>query len=97
MLRVKLGGALRQIAGGSELLVPLPPSHRLDDVLAQLEREHPGILGTAADFQWRHGSTHVVVALNGKLVEEGTADLQLHDGDQLSLLPPLGGGSWTVG
>ncbi|MCL4393710.1 MAG: MoaD/ThiS family protein [Chloroflexi bacterium] len=93
MLKVKLSGALRDLAGRRELLLPLPPSRTLGQALAQLENDYPGILGTSADYQWRHGSTHVVIAVNGKVVEEASGDLLLQDGDELSLLPPLGGGA----
>jgi molybdopterin converting factor small subunit len=70
----------------------LPASRRLADVLDALARTYPGILGAAADYQWRHGSSHVIIAINGRVVDDESTDTQLADGDEVSLLPPLGGG-----
>ena len=95
MLRIKLSGALRQVAGRSEVNVELPASRRLGQVLDELAAAYPGILGTAADYQWRHGSNHVLVAVNGQIVEEGDGagrELLLADGAEITLVPPLGGG-----
>ncbi len=69
-----------------------PSSGRLTDLLAVLARTYPGILGTAADYQWRHGSSHVMIAVNGVLIEGENQEIQLLDGDEVSLVPPLGGG-----
>ena len=70
----------------------LPSSRRLADVLDTLAKTYPGILGTSAEYQWRHGSSHVIIAINGKVVDDESADIQLADSDEVSLLPPLGGG-----
>lgn len=92
MLKIKFSGALRNIAECAETAMELPTSRRLADVLDALARTYPGILGTAADYQWRHGSSHVIVAINGRVVDDESADIRLADGDEVSLLPPLGGG-----
>lgn len=83
---------LRQIAGCAETTLELPASRRLGDVLETLDGVFPGILGSAAEYQWRHGSNNVMVAVNGKLVEEDAIGICLADGDQVTLLPPIGGG-----
>jgi molybdopterin converting factor small subunit len=83
---------LRQIAGRSEAIIERPSSGRLADLLETLAHTYPGILGMSADYQWRHGSSHVMIALNGVLIEGESQDLQLSDGDEVSLVPPLGGG-----
>lgn len=92
MLHVKFSGVLRRIAGCSETKVALPESRRLDDVLAALELSYPGILGGSAELQWRHGSSYVMVAVNGKLFDDGNEDWQLAHGDHIELVPPVGGG-----
>lgn len=92
MLRVKFSGTLRQIAGCSQALIERPSSGRLADLLDTLARTYPGILGTAAGYQWRHGSSHVMIAVNGVLIEGEKQEIQLSDGDEVSLVPPLGGG-----
>lgn len=92
MLRVKFSGMLRQIAGRAEVLLELPAACPLGKVLDQLEKDYPGILGTDVNYQWRHGSNHVIIAVNGAVVENPEQELQLKDGDELAMLPPLGGG-----
>ncbi len=92
MLKIKFSGMLRQIAGCSEAMVEWPNSGRLGDLLDALGRTYPGILGSSADYQWRHGSTHVMVAINGVLIEGERQEIQLSDGDEVSLVPALGGG-----
>ncbi len=93
MLNIKFSGILRQIAGCSETMIERPSSGRLGDLLDALARTFPGILGSSADYQWRHGSSHVMIAINGVLIEGEKQEIQLSDGDELSLVPPLGGGS----
>ncbi len=95
MLRVRFNGALREIAGRRDVEIPLPASRRLGDLLDLLVAAYPGILGGAADLQWRYGSSHVVVAVNGRVAADwstGCRDIELADGDEVALLPPLGGG-----
>lgn len=70
----------------------LPESRRLGTVLESLDQTFPGILGASAEYQWRHGSSDVVIAVNNVIIEPADPDLVLADGDQITLLPPLGGG-----
>ncbi len=70
----------------------LPASHRLGTVLEILDQKFPGILGASAEYQWRHGSSDVVIAVNDTIIEPANPDLVLTDGDHITLLPPLGGG-----
>lgn len=93
MLRIRFSGALARLVGCAEITVEPPQSHRLDELLAVLENKYPGLLGTSADYQWRHGSTHVMIAVNGKIIEGASEDIRLSDDDEVSLVPPLGGGS----
>lgn len=92
MLRIKFNGVLRQVADCAETTIGLPASRRLSDALEILERNFPGILGSSAEYQWRYASNQVMVALNGKLIEENWNEVYLSEGDQLILLPPIGGG-----
>ncbi len=94
MPSVTFKGTLRQIAGRGRVQMELPASRHLTDLLENLEREFPGILGSAAEYQWRHGTSDVVVAVNGKIIEQGeTRDIQLGENDEIDLLPPIGGGA----
>ena len=96
MLRVLFSGTLRRVAGCVEAAVPLPTSRRLGDLSADLADRFPGVLGTSAEMQWRHGSSHVIVAVNGRVVSDAdgiAADWPLHEGDEVTIAAPLGGGS----
>jgi MoaD family protein len=98
VVKVKFSGTLRQIAGRAEMTMELPASRRLGEVLQTLAAVYPGILGDSTDLQWRHGSSHVVVAVNGRVIEEGNGEaMLLADNDEVSLVPPLGGGSEKQG
>ena len=95
MITVRFSGALRQVAGQAETALPAPPSGRLQDLLEELETQHPGILGGSPEIQWRHGATHVMVAVNGRVADQGQGeecDAPVADGDVVTLLAPLGGG-----
>jgi molybdopterin converting factor small subunit len=93
MLIVRFSGSLRDIAGCTEMQIELPSSRRLSDVLNILADTWPGILGSSADYQWRYGSSHVVVGVNNRIVDDANMDLLLSEGDEIGLMPPLGGGS----
>lgn len=95
MITVRFSGALRQVAGRAETMMPAPSSGMLCDLLEGLESLYPGILGGSAEIQWRHGATHVMVVVNGNLVDQGQgerSDAPVADGDVVTLLAPLGGG-----
>ncbi len=95
MITVRFSGALRQVAGRAETVVPMPASGMLADLLEGLETLYPGILGGSAEIQWRHGATHVMAAVNGRVVDQGRGedcDASVADGDVVTLLAPLGGG-----
>jgi molybdopterin converting factor small subunit len=95
VITIRFSGALRQVAGRAETALPAPASGRLRDVLGDLESLFPGILGGSAEIQWRHGATHVMVAVNGRIVDQGAgedSDAPVADEDIVTLLAPLGGG-----
>ena len=95
MLRVLFSGTLRRVTGCAETEVPLPASRSLADLLVELAKAYPGVCGESAELQWRHGSSQVVVAVNGRLVLDGDAGGQgslLEDGDEVTIMAPLGGG-----
>jgi sulfur carrier protein ThiS len=95
VITVRFSGALRQVAGRAETAVPVPATGKLADLLAELEILYPGILGGSGEIQWRHGATRVMVAVNGRVVDQGQGEvcgLPAADGDVVTLLAPLGGG-----
>jgi molybdopterin converting factor subunit 1 len=59
----------------------LPDGARVADAVAALAARHPAIAKLAGKFR---------IAVNADFVSEGT---ELHDGDELALIPPVAGGS----
>lgn len=78
-VRVVAFAAARELIGGS-LDLALPPDARLRDAWSALERSHPALASHAASMR---------LARNGRLAHD---DEQLHDGDEIAVLPPVGGG-----
>ncbi|MBV8355417.1 MAG: MoaD/ThiS family protein [Candidatus Eremiobacteraeota bacterium] len=79
-IRVLAFARLREVLQASEVRVDLPQAACVEDVWRALERRHPSLRGQR---QW------VRVACNGRLVDSGQP---LRDGDEIALLPPVGGG-----
>lgn len=95
MIRVLFSGTLRRVAGCAVAEVPVPASRSLADLLAELAKAYPGVGGESAELQWRHGSSRVLVAINGKLALDGEAGgygALVADGDEVTIMAPLGGG-----
>jgi molybdopterin synthase catalytic subunit len=72
---------LRQITGKHELQVELPSSATVADVLAELYRQHPRL---------REAEKTTLIAIGFEFARREDA---LHDGDVMSLMPPLQGGA----
>ena len=80
-IRVLAFARLREILGAPELSLELPDDRRVDTMPGRaLLRDHPCSLRNELDPR---------VARNGRLV---SFDESLCDGDELALLPPVGGG-----
>lgn len=72
---------LRQLTSQNELPVELPAKATVNDLLAQLYRQHPRL---------REAEKTTLIAVG---VEFAKRDTSLRDGDVVSLMPPLQGGS----
>jgi MoaE-MoaD fusion protein len=79
-IRVLAFARLRELLATPELRVELPDTASANDVWAALLRDHPAIGAERATTR---------VARNGRLV---AFEQSLCDGDELALLPPVGGG-----
>lgn len=79
-IRVLAFARLREILQRPELTVQLSESATASDTWAVLVREHPSLAAERATTRF---------ARNGRLVG---FDEPLRDGDELALLPPVGGG-----
>lgn len=71
---------VRESLGAPERIVELPAGARIRDVWAALREQYPAIEELVRSTR---------VARNGTVV---TLDDAVHDGDELALLPPVGGG-----
>lgn len=80
-----LFGAARQAAGVSEAELDLPDPATAGDVLAAVAQAYPSLSGMAEKLS---------VAVNRKLVRP---DAAVGHGDEVALLPPMGGGGPGMG
>ncbi len=79
-IRVLAFARLREILNAAETALELDADARVGDAWAALAEGRPAL-------EEHRASTRV--ACNGKLV---ALDHALHDGDEIALLPPVGGG-----
>jgi molybdopterin synthase sulfur carrier subunit len=86
MAMVSLRAPLSQRAGGSSRLEL--PGDTVGEVLRELERRHPPIVGWILDEQGRV-RPHVSVFVNGERTAEGTP---VSEADLLQVLPSISGG-----
>jgi molybdopterin synthase catalytic subunit/molybdopterin converting factor small subunit len=80
-ITVQFFSFLRQRTGQDELILNLPGGSTVADALAQLHTRFP---------QLKEAEKTMLIAIG---MEFATRSSQLHDGDVLSLMPPLQGGS----
>ena len=79
-VRVLAFARLRDLVGFAESTLEVAPDATLDDVWATLARDHPGIVPFRASTRF---------ARNGVVT---AGDVLLAGGDEIALLPPVGGG-----
>jgi molybdopterin converting factor subunit 1 len=80
-LRIRLFAAFREAVGQNELSYEAPDGATAGAVVSRLSSEYPR-LGSAVK--------NAMLAAN---LEYVGPDHQLHDGDELALIPPVSGGS----
>jgi molybdopterin converting factor small subunit len=71
---------MRELLGRSELTIELAEDAQIRDAWSALLRDFPSV---------RDASASTRIARNGRLA---SPDERLSDGDELALLPPVGGG-----
>ncbi|MBN1978134.1 MAG: MoaD/ThiS family protein [Anaerolineae bacterium] len=79
-IKVKFFAAPREALGKGEMAVTLPAGSTVADLIEQLKRGHPVL---------RAYTRFLSVAVNRAYVGMQT---ELHDGDEVACLPPVGGG-----
>jgi molybdopterin converting factor subunit 1 len=77
-VRVRLFASYREAAGTRLLDAPLPAGARVADLVAMIAARVPGLPRVPG-----------LVAVNHSYVQ---ADFELHDGDEVALIPPVSGG-----
>lgn len=77
-VHVRLFASYREAAGTSRMDAPLPVGARVRDLLEQLAAHMPALIRAPG-----------MVAVNHTYV---TAETELHDGDEVALIPPVSGG-----
>lgn len=79
-VRVAAFAAARELIGAAASQLELPPGARVRDAWATLEQRYPALAAHARSMR---------VARNGRLA---VGDEMLEDGDEIAVLPPVGGG-----
>lgn len=79
-VKVRLFAALREAVGKAELEYDMPSAAQVKDVLSTLAERHPSL---------RDRLGFVQVAVNR---EYASPETELRDGDEVALVPPVGGG-----
>ncbi len=79
-VRILAFARVREVLGASERALRVPGKARVRDVWTMLAAEHAGLSTLEASTRF---------ARNGRLVSGEEA---LQDGDEVALLPPVGGG-----
>ena len=79
-VKVKFFAAPREALGKSEMEITLPTGATVADLIEHLKAEHPVL---------RAYTRFLSVAVNRAYVGMQT---ELHDGDEVACLPPVGGG-----
>ncbi len=79
-IEVQFFSRLRDLAGTSRLDFVLPPASTLADLLARLYADHPPLAAWDASLLLAVG------------LEFARRDHVLHDGDEVSIMPPVQGG-----
>lgn len=79
-VRVRFFAAAREALGARELVLRLLKGTNAVQLLDQLEEAHP---------QLHRYRPYLKVSVNHRIVSEDTS---LHNGDEVALLPPVGGG-----
>ena len=79
-MRVLVFARLREIVGSAETSARLQAGARIEDLWASLEQRYPALAAERSCSR---------AARNGSIAPFSTA---LDDGDEVALLPPVGGG-----
>jgi molybdopterin synthase sulfur carrier subunit len=91
-MRVKLFATLRPLVGAKEVEAEVKPGDTVGDVLEKLTAAYPALGERVFDD---HGNlqSSMNVLVNGRSIRFlNGLSTAIHDGDELALFPPVGGG-----
>lgn len=77
---IHLWGPMRRVAGSSRIPIDLPDGIRIDEALERFYAAHPDL------------SVHEPTARPAVGLDYASPETILHDGDEISLIPPVQGG-----
>lgn len=90
---IELNGMPREIAGGCPLEVELPEGSTYEDVVAQLARLKPDLVGILIDRDGRTFLSSNMFIRNGDMTQPAMLmEEQPKDGDHLTIISPITGG-----
>jgi len=95
MLRitVKFGVPLRSVIGRRRLALTLPEGALAVDLLAALERSHPGFAAAFRGDELGRETPYIFFLNSRPVTAPNIATARLHDGDVVHLLLPVVGGN----
>ena len=79
-IEVQFFSRLRDLAGGTQRILDLPPGATVADLLVRLYADHP---------KMQDWDKTLLIAIGLEFAERSQ---QLHDGDGVSVMPPVQGG-----
>ena len=84
-------GPLKRAVSGEGLRLDLPEGAKVSDALSAAS-QRLGTAGSALQDEGGHVQRGVVVFLNDEMVRRNKVDIELKDGDELTVLMPVAGG-----
>ena len=94
-IKVKLTSTIKDLAGYGEVTIRCTGKVTVAELLDILVKQFgEKIIGKSNEYQWlHHGADYIVIAINDVVVDsEKLNQIEIDDGDILTLLPAISGG-----
>jgi len=95
LITIRLFAALRDAVGGRTAVLPLMECTTVRHAIETLTSRHAKLVSLLyKDQEADELNDFYHILVNGKAIErQGGLDMELRDGDVISILPPVGGGA----